>query len=230
MKNILIALAILVAIVMISRDPETATIQELPKTHSIFVLIENGGTVAEPDQDEALNTVYSMLQQLISLNRRKDTRDTQINIVLSATPNRISWSGTPTKLLEEAEVVKELVAFRPTFSDLVMAFEQISTTINLTNPDQISLYWLGSVVHVPFQTTSNEIQIKVPQQIPAELALPYFSERLSTLKLYGVHPDQDDIVLEYMRSIGVISSANDGSLDFQLLGAAQTKGSLDDLL
>jgi len=230
MKKIFLVIVVLSAIAMMDSEPETAPVKEETTPPTIFVVIENGGTVPEPDQEEALNTAYSLMQQLISLNRRKATRDTQINIVLSATPNRIAWSGTPAKLRDDAELVKELIAFRPTFSDLVMAFNQIHTTIKLTNPKDISLFWLGPVVHVPFQTTKTDINIHVPQDIPTELALIKFSERLKLLKIYGVHPDQDEKVLGYMRAIGVIERANKQELDFTLLGAAQTKGSIKNLL
>ncbi|MBL4682672.1 MAG: hypothetical protein JKY88_18380 [Pseudomonadales bacterium] len=230
MKKIFFAIVIIGAFMMMDSQPRTEPVKEDTTPPTIFVLIENGGTVAEEDQEEALNTAYSLMQQLISLSRRKATRDTQINIVLSATPNRISWSGTPTKLRDDAELVKELIAFRPTFSDLVMAFDQIETTINLNDPKDLSLYWIGPVIHVPFQTTSNDIQIKVPQDIPAELALINFSEQLKTLKIYRVHEEQDGTLLTYMRAIGVIERSDRHELDFTLLGAAQTRGSLNNLL
>ncbi len=229
MKKLTLAFAIIIAVVVLNHYPEKSSVQKISQPPSIYTLIENGGTVPEEEQEEALQTVYSLLQQLISLERRKSTKNTQINIILTSQPNRIAWSGSPKKLREEAELVKKLVAFKPTFSDLVMAFKQIETTINLSNSSKISLYWIGPVIHVPFQRTDDEVKVTVPQPVPKELALPYFSEKLSVLKIYGVHPDQDEIVLEYMRSIGVIQRNKD-SLDFTLLGAAQTRGRINDLL
>lgn len=72
-----------------------------------------------------------------------------------------------------------------------MAFEQIETTINLTQPDSVRLYWIGSTIHVPFQESDEPVVVKVPQVVPANLALGKFSDRLKTLKIMGVHPDQD---------------------------------------
>ena len=73
-----------------------------PPVQSVFVLFENGGTIAASDQDDALNTMLYLLQQLSEMDRRKATRNAQINIVLGALPNRIAWSGTPRQLMEQA--------------------------------------------------------------------------------------------------------------------------------
>ncbi|MBV1952635.1 MAG: hypothetical protein KUG64_10640 [Cycloclasticus sp.] len=201
-----------------------------PETTSIFILFENGGTITGEEQPDALNTMLNLLQQISDLDKRKATRNTQVNIVLSALPNRIAWSGTPRQLLEQVSELKGLLTFKNSFSDLVMAFEQIQTTINLTQPDDIRLYWIGSTIHVPFQNSSEVIQVEVPQAVPNNLALPLFSDRLSVLKAYRVHEDQDQILQTYLGSHGILKRSRDGSLDFSLLGAAQTKSNLSDLL
>lgn len=201
-----------------------------PPVQSVFVLFENGGTIAAPDQDDALNTMLHLLQQLSEMERRKATRNTQINIILGALPNRIAWSGTPMQLMEQAEEIKSLLVFKQSFNDLVMAFDQIQTTINLTQPDDIRLYWIGSTVHVPFQNTGAPISVQVPQAIPNNLALSGFVKDLSALKVYRVHEDQDQILLTYFATLGVLKASREGTLDFSLLGAAQTKSSLSDLL
>ncbi|MCU7858323.1 MAG: hypothetical protein KZQ86_00510 [Candidatus Thiodiazotropha sp. (ex Lucinoma kastoroae)] len=203
---------------------------EKPLSQSIFVLFENGGTVPEEEKEDALNTAFHLFQQLTDLDRRKATRNTQIQIILSALPNRIAWSGTPRQLLAQAKEVRELIAFKPSFSDLVMAFEEIETTINLTQPDNIRLYWIGSTIHVPFQNTDSEIKVEVPQAVPDALALPSFADQLSVLKVFRVHPDQDQILQAYLASRGILKRARNGTLDFALLGAAQTKSNLSDLL
>ena len=201
------------------------------KRQAIFVLIENGGTVADADQGDAKETALHLFEQLTKLERRKATRNSQIHIILSATPNRIAWSGTPGQLLAQAIDVKNIIAFKPSFSDLVMAFEQIQTTINLTQPDDVRLYWIGPVIHVPFQSSSDKpIDVSVPQEIPSELALSDFADRLSVLKIIRVHPDQDQVLQAYLASIGVLKRARSGDLDFSLLGAAQTKSHLKSLL
>jgi len=196
----------------------------------IYVLIENGGTIAEKDQDEARNTVFHLFQQITTLARRKATKTTQVHIILSALPNRITWSGSVEQLLEQAEDVKNLIVFKPTFSDLVMAFDQIETTINLTQPETIRLYWIGSTINVPFRATDAPVEVQVPQEVPADLALSRIAPRLSTLRIMRVHPDQDKVLQAYLASIGVLKRAHNGELDFALLGDAQTRSRLNTLL
>ena len=209
---------------------EQAPTPKAQRSEAIFVLIENGGTIMEEDQADALNTALHLFQQLTSLGRRKATRSAQIHIILSALPNRIAWSGTPGQLLAQAEDVKNLIIFKPSFSDLVMAFEQIETTVNLTQPDNIRLYWIGTTIHVPFQSTNNPVEVEVPQEVPSNLALSRLSSRLSTLKILRVHPDQDQILQAYLASLGILKRARNGDLDFVLLGNAQTKSRLKTLL
>lgn len=226
MKNI-IMLALVAALTACGQNAATT---EKPKSQAIIVLIENGGTVAQEDQADALDTALHLFEQLTKLDRRKETKKAQIHIILSALPNRISWSGTPGQLLAQAQDVRNLIAFKPSFSDLVMAFDQIQTTLNLTQPDDVRLYWIGPTVHVPFQQTGEEIHVEVPQAVPDTLALPSFADRLSVLKIMRVHPDQDQILQTYLASPGILKRARDGSLDFALLGEAQTKSMLKHLL
>ena len=226
MKNIILVVFILV----LTACGQNASTGERPKSKAIIVLIENGGTVEEVDQEAALETALHLFQQLTKLDRRKETRNAQIHIVLSALPNRISWSGTPGQLLAQVEAVKSLVVFKPSFSDLVMAFDQIQTTLHLTQPDDVRLYWIGPTVHVPFQKADGEIDVEVPQDVPENLALASFADHLSVLKIMRVHPDQDQILQAYLASLGILKRARTGSLDFALLGEAQTKSSLKDLL
>lgn len=220
----------LVLALCITACGEQAQTSKAQPHEDIFVLIENGGTIASEDQDEALNTALNLLQQLTSLARRKATNDIQIHIILSALPNRIAWSGTAGQLLSQAEDVKNLIVFKPTFSDLVMAFEQIETTVNLTQPDTIRLYWIGTTVHVPFQSGNSAIEVEVPQEVPSDLALGNLASKLTTLKIMRVHPDQDKILQAYLSSLGILKRARSGELDFELLGDAQTKSRLNTLL
>lgn len=209
---------------------EQAAPTQKPQLQSVFILFENGGTIAEAEQGDALNTMLNLLQQLSDMDRRKATRNAQINIILGALPNRIAWSGTPRQLLEQVEDIKALLIFKQSFNDLVMAFDQIQTTINLTQPDDIRLYWIGSTLHVPLQNTDTAITVEVPQPVPDNLALASFVDDLSVLRAFRVHEDQDQILLAYFAALGVLTRVREGSLDFSLLGAAQTKSSLSDLL
>lgn len=204
----------------------------VPDDEAIFVLIENSGTIAPDDQEDALDVVLHLLQQLTKLGHRKATRNAQIHILLTATPNQIAWSGTPQQLLEEAGKIKDLLTFKTSFSDLVIAFEQIDTTINLTQASKVRLYWIGSTIHVPFQVTdkNSPIEVKVPQEVPANLALANFADRLSVLKIMRVHPDQDQMLQAYLGGVGILSRAKLGKLDFALRGAAQTQSRINNLL
>ena len=221
---------IFLCIVLFSCGDHPATEIKPHNNEAIFVLIENSGTIADGEQEDALNTSLHLLQQLTKLSRRKTTRDVQVHILFSALPNRIAWSGTPRQLLEQAGHIKSLITFKKSFSDLVMAFEQINTTIHLTQPDSIRLYWVGSTIHVPFEKTDGDIHVKVPQEVPANLALSKFASRLKTLKIMRVHPDQDQMLQDYLASIGILTSAKSGEIDFALLGHAQTKSQIKDLL
>lgn len=197
---------------------------------AIFVLIENGGSVAAEDQAHASNTALHVLQQLTKLSRRKATRDAQVHIILTAQPNTVAWSGSPAQLLAQADEVKNLLTFTSSFSDLVLAYEQIETTINLSSPDDVRLYAIGPFIHVPFQTSNAAINITLPQAVPSALALPRFMHDLSVLKFMNVHDDQDQVLLSYLSAMGVLGRARQGDMDFALKGAAQTKSSLNDLL
>ena len=201
-----------------------------PLSEDTIVLIETGGTVDEADYNEALKTSLNLLQQLTSFSRRKATRDNQIHIVLSDRPNQISWSGNAQQLMEQATKVKDLITFKKSFSDLEMAFEQINTTINLTQPDRVRLYWIGTTINVPFQDTNAPINVEVPQEVPANLALAKFADRLSVLKIYRVHADQDQIFQAYLGSLGILTRAKRGEIDFTLMGDAQTKSHINSLL
>ncbi len=223
-------LTFVILLLVLTACSQSAPTGEKLKSEAIIILIENGGTVAEHEQDEALNTALHVFQQLTKLDRRKATKDAQIHIILSALPNRITWSGTPGQLLAQAEAVKKLITFKPSFSDLVMAFDQIEMTIKLTQPDDVKLYWIGPTIHVPFQKASGEFSVNVPQEVPDSWALSSLVDQLSVLKIMRVHPDQDQILHTYLASIGVLERARNGSLDFALLGDAQTKSKLKDLL
>ena len=219
-------------IVLCACSNQPSTVNTPKSNEAIFVFLENGGTVPADEQEDALNATLYLLGQLTKLGRRHATRHTQVHILLSALPNRIAWSGTPNQLLGQAEDIKNLLTFKPSFSDLIVAFDEIETTIKLTQPDTVRLYWIGPCINVPFQSSNKkgEISVKVPQEIPVDLALANFAERLTTLKIYRVHPDQDQMMQAYLEPLGILKRAKAGDLDFSLLGAAQTKSKINDLL
>lgn len=221
---------VIICLFLFSCSDYSSTESKVQSNKAIFLLIENAGTIAPDEQDDALNTALHLLGQLTKLSKRKSTRNTQMYLIFSALPNQIAWSGTPRQLLEQAEAIKSLITFKQTFSDLVITMEKIETTINLTQPDSVRLYWLGSTINVPYQESDGAIEVKVPQVVPANLALGRFASRLKTLKIMRVHPDQDQMLLAYLSSIGILNRAKSGDLDFAIMGNAQTRSKINDLL
>lgn len=228
--NIVLKLIILCLFLAACSDPAQEPRIPAKQPEAVFILIENGGTVPEEDQAHAMNTALHLLQQVSGLARHKATRGAQVHLILTATPNRLAWSGKPAQLLAQARNVKELITFQPSFSDLVMAFKQVETTIDLSGADKVRLYVIGPFIHVPFQSSDAPIDIHLPQAVPPTLALPDILDHIHVLKFMNVHDDQDMELLTYLRSVGVTQRAQTGKLEFSLKGAAQTKAALDDLL
>ncbi len=198
------------------------------RAQAIIVLIENGGTIE--DQKQQIKTVTHLLGQLTTLQHRRASRNAQISIVLSASPNKVTWSGSAEQLREQGQRVLDLIEFKPTFSDLLMAWKQIDTTLKLFMPSSYRIYWVGPGIHVPFQDATEELQIKVPQEIdPALLAGPLALES-EVFKAYNIHPDQDEIYLDYFTSQGVMERVRAGRIDFNLMDPAQTEANLEHLL
>jgi hypothetical protein len=223
----IITTLLIIAYSVLTPPPASAKRPSAPEL-AIFVLIENGGSVT--DTKAAKQTTKHLLGQLTTLKRRRATKNAQIYIILSALPNRITWSGTPQMLLDQASDVLKLVTFKPTFNDLVLAFNQINTTVQLTLPDEYRLYWIGPTIHVPFSTSNENVRIKVPQEIPVELKFSELALKASVVKLYGVHPDQDEILLKHIIATGIRKRARTNKLDFELMGPAPTAAHLKDLL
>ena len=223
---------LILCIVLFSCSSHPSSENTPKNSEAIFVLVENGGTIVSEEQEDAVNTTLNLLQQLTKLGRRHETRNSEIYIILTALPNRIAWSGTPRQLSEQAEEIKSLLVFHQSFNDLMIAFEQMEITINLTEPENVRIYYIGSTVHIPFQpiNNKNKIEVKVPRELPSDLALGNFADRLTTLKIYRVHPDQDQVLQSYLASIGILKRAKSGDLDFALLGKAQTRSKIKNLL
>ena len=109
---------------------------------SLYFVIENGGVIG--DAEAAMITIKHALAEATNLRGSRKTRNAEISIVLTANPTQITWSGTPQQLLDNAAAVLELIAFRNTCSDLALAFGQVATTVELTFPDELRLYWIGA--------------------------------------------------------------------------------------
>lgn len=227
MKKILTILSCSVLLVACGKqEPQS---QANPST-SVFVIWENGGTIQPDKQEQSQVTAFHLLQSLGELERHKSSRNTTINIIETARPNRIAWSGNPASLLSEAEDVKKIFSFKQSFSDITLSYRLVNETITITQPDEVWLYQIGQFIDARFTTDNKPIEIQLPQPISTELALPNFLDRLRVYKLYLVHPDQATELSTYFSSRSVLDRSRKGLLDFRLMGEAQTRAHLSDLL
>lgn len=195
---------------------------------AIFILIENGGVVTE--REGAAVVVSHVLGEVAELRRRRATRDTQVHLVFSASPTEISWSGTPQQLFEGGAQVLELVKFKDTCSDLVLAWDKIALTAEITQPSDIRLIAVGPFINASFPCGSGQAVIQLPQVVPLTLKLSEVAKKASVLRLLNVHPDQDRVILDYLRTTEVMARVQRGALTFDLLGPARTRSALGRVL
>lgn len=205
--------------------PAAARAGEQPR-QAVFIVIENGDTVE--DQEGITTTVRHLLGQLTELRRRRATRHTEISIVLTANPTSVSWSGTPAQLMEQAGLLMEQVRFHATCSDLVLAWEQVETTLRITAPAEYRLYSVGPGIHAGYPC-EDEQTITLPQTVP-EMDLAGLAAEASVFKMFNLHPDQDEMFLAYSEQAGILTRAAEGLIDFDLLDTARTRAQLEDLL
>lgn len=217
-----------VLIIFVLMTAQTPALADNPP-ETIFVLIENGATVQ--DSQSVTQTTKHLLGQLTQLKRRRATRDARIVIVLSARPNRVAWSGTPGQLLHQAQDVLDLITFRKSPSDLVLAFDQIRTTQALSQSGTFRLYWIGPAIHVPYDRESGKtIRIEVPQPVPEEIALAEVAKQCDTVRIFNIHPDQDSVYLDYFKKTGLMKLVKNKTLAFSIMDTGQTEGHHKDLL
>ncbi|ARE41328.1 hypothetical protein RGUI_3187 [Rhodovulum sp. P5] len=195
---------------------------------AIFLVIENGGVVT--DREAAIETISFTFGELAQLRRRRATKDTQIHLLLTANPTEVSWSGTPQQLFDQGQHVLELIEFRDTCSDLVLAWDQVRLTARITMPDDIQLVGIGPMIHAGFPCDSGETTISLPQSAPAGLALADLAGQASVVRMVNVHADQDEVYLDYFTDAGLIERARAGAVDFDLMDAARTRAALGHIL
>ena len=183
---------------------------------AVFVVIENGGVVQ--DTESAATAISYTLGELTQLRRRRDTRDAQINLILSASPTEIAWSGTPTQLEEQGHHVLELVTtFRATCSDLTLAYEQVALTRRITRPSETTIINIGPFINAPYPCDQGDGTITLPQPVAPDVQLGALALEASTLRLVAVHPDQDEALLAHLEAAGVMDRVATGLLSFDLL-------------
>jgi hypothetical protein len=188
---------------------------------AIFVVIENGGVVT--DRKTAETSVNFLLGELIKLRRRKATRKALVHIILSANPTEVTWSGTPEQLFQQGHSVLELIKFKDTCSDLVLAWNQVDLTKRITMPDEVRLIGIGPMINASFPCDEGDTTIKLPQPAPSGLKFAKLAKEATQIKLLNVHADQDEVYLTYLDRAGVTARAQKGELDFDLMDAARTR-------
>ncbi len=221
------AFALVLAVAMMAASPRPGLATEEEERRAVVLVIENGGTIQDPAG--LAETAAHLLGQLTELARRRATRETEISIILSANPTEVSWSGTPGQLLEQAPLVLELIEVRPTCSDLVRAWQQADTVLRITAPHDVRLYGIGPGIQAGFPCDGDGGVITLPQPVSPEMSLARLAGTASVLRLFGVHPDQDEMLLDYLEGAGILARAQAGAMEFDLLDAARTRARLGDL-
>ncbi|KUJ77229.1 hypothetical protein [Ruegeria profundi] len=196
---------------------------------AIFVVIENGGVVQ--DTESASAAISFTLGELTELRRRRATRETQVHLILSASPTEIAWSGTPAQLEEQGHEVFALVTdFRATCSDLTLAYEQVALTQRITRPSDVTIINIGPFINAPYPCDQGDGLITLPQAVSPDVQLGVLALEARQLRLVNVHPDQDQVLLDHLEAAGVMDRVAAGALSFDLLDPARTRASLGNIL
>lgn len=212
-------------------------LQALPSAHAwgeetesptFFVVIENGGVVT--DSEGQIEAARLTLRELTELRRRRASKHATINIITSANPTEITWSGTPEQLFEQGASVMDALTIRQTCSDLTLAWQEVRNNVRITRPSDLRLIGIGPFIHAGYPCDEGDGLITLPQAVPPEVQLGSLAKDASFLRLLNVHADQDEMVLEHLESAGVMERAKSGELDFDLMDGARTRSNLGNIL
>ncbi len=195
---------------------------------TFFIVIENGGVITDPEGQ--MTTARQLLGELTELRRRRATKDSTVHIITSANPTEITWSGTPEQLFEQGAHVLEAIQFRPTCSDLSLAWQEVRNNVRITRPDDLRLVQIGPFIHAGYPCDEGDGLITLPQAVPVEVQLGSLAAEASFLRLLNVHADQDEMVLEHLEAAGALERVSAGALDFDLMDRARTTSNLGRLL
>ena len=199
-------------------------------TRHIMIVIENGGVVPDDQREDALRLIYGVLEEATELKKKKATRDTQVSIILSTNPSAVTWTGTVGQLYEQAQLVISLLAFRDTCSDLVLAYDQVRLSAQITRPDHLEIVHIGPFIHAGFPCTGESAVITLPQAVPQTIALAHMAERAEAIRFVGVQADQDEPLLAYLEATGILDRVEAGELEFDLLDAARARSRMGHVL
>jgi hypothetical protein len=82
----------------------------------------------------------------------------------------------------------------------VLAWDQVRVTARITMPDEIDLIAIGPAIHAGFPCDQGERIITLPQPAPEGLKLGEIAASARLLRLFNVHPDQDEVYATTSRS------------------------------
>ncbi len=197
-------------------------------TQAVFVVIETGGTVQ--DREQATELVGHVLNELSLWRRQRGKKHAQIHLIVTDQPTEVRWSGTPQQLHDQgAWLMQEVLAFRASCSDLVRAWDQAAVTARITRPDKMALIQIGPAIHAGYPCDSGE-PIALPQPVPTGLKLTTLAQKANLLRWVGVHPDQDELLLDHVENSGLMKRVEAGELDFDLFGPARARAHAGALL
>lgn len=184
----------------------------------IEVIVDNGGTVLEPEAQAQIN---DLIGGLANMPGREMSR-ARIDLILTSRPTTV-WSGTRTDLIRQGYDVLDLVTLGNGCSDLARALRQAEQNIRVSGAARAYVLIHAPLIVAPFPCDGGP-PITLPQPVPADLRLGQMlkAHAIAAFKVFGVHPSQERIWSMYLEREGVLALARAGALDFAFLGYAQS--------
>lgn len=195
-------------------------------SNAITVVIETGATVA--DHESVLETARHVLGEIVQYRKHPSMRRAEVSIIVSSKPNAVAWSGTPKDLHAQAREVVDLITFSSTCSDLLIAYEQVSTLVTLSAPETLDVIAIGPSIHLGFPCA--DATITLPQAVPEGSKLAELAGTARSVRMYEVHPDQDQALTAYFAEHGIIARAHAGEMELEVRDAARTRALYGELL
>lgn len=224
MRKTLTGAAAAVVLALSPAQEAKASVEE-PANAIVFV-IENGAVVTDPDG--VMETVRHAFGETVEYRRHRSMQHVEVTIILSAQPNAVAWTGSPKDLYAQGQQVMDMITFSGTCSDLVMAYEEISTLVTLTAPETLDLISIGPAIHFGYPCESATITL--PQAVPEGSKLAELAGTARSVRMYEVHPDQDQALTAYFAEHGIIARAHAGEMELEVRDAARTRALYGELL
>ena len=206
--------------------PHLPAAAEDEKKAAMFVVIENGATATEPEA--ITHTLRNLFGEIVEQRNSRATRQTEINIITSANPTAVTWSGSAQDLFDQGQAVMDAITFEQTCSDVVRAWDQVDTLVMLRAPEIVDLVSVGPAIQYGFPCESATISL--PQAMPQELKLGDLAHSARSLRMYDVHPDQDEALAAHFAQTGVLARGHAGELELEVRDPAGTRALYGNLL